>query len=1296
MSDEEDNDCPLCMEEIDLSDKYFRPCPCGYRLCRFCWNHIKEDLNALCPACRRPYLDENIEFKPVSPEEFAQIKNAKKRQQKERKEQDMAAKKLLANTKFNVGNPNVRVVQKNLVYVLGLPLNLATDEILRSHDYFGQYGKITKIVVNKRTPTAGPNCHPSNPATSHTGVYITYASKADASRAIEAVDGTLLDGKIIRQRQERTNKAIAFATVKKEDHEVGLPVAAAWAKTGPIALNNSRQFPVLGADVPPDELPISEQDEDIQESEPPKINTTEAEVKKKSAGSRVKFSLDTELDIEQNDVDLVVLGSGALDDDAVVPGQVADSEDNDSMSLFEHGYSLFSKYNGLFNPFGEEKLKAVLLQSLAGKQTGVVATVNSNEPTPKSRFEGFFPGTVGPVSNSDPSEDKSNGASSSIQGQKRPTFPINNRSDQMRQQQYQQYQQQFIQQNRYGQAGTGQYQADYADSNTLMESGSRDHKIDDYSTAFFKGLPWGPIHGSYRSENWPNQEWKQPSLTYANPTNFMHTAMTSTYGVSTDMDFDVDEFKSPFSYPDSLATRSPSVAPNTAVDGPNDMLLRRASTEDTIGEKIVENLTTNVPQPTFRDRLLVDNRSAVGDSIRPSKDPHVSTGDAAKQPTTPEWPIKKPVPVNKEVVVEDGIKHIRKYSRSSTGSLFRDLINSGSQGELASSPSRSPKRQLSKDSPLVDKNTITVEANSTESESKVLNDEQDPLPSQPTPVTPKHIRRVLTIISKPKDVTPIEAPQQSVVKPNDDIDEIPARKKEIQKPRKTIVSENPVVEIVPEIEPILTRQRKKQKKFNQVKKLKKVIPKPPIEPKLDQPISVEKDELEKVDVEMKVDLDIEGTRWTDSQTGQVDIAQTSSKSDATTVQINSNSQSIPHTVESGKENVVDMEQTEIEDAGNENNTKYMLGAITELDKIVSIPLAPITANENFSNIENELELLESNISSLYHLTMSLCTLALNEQFLSIDYCSKCPPSDGSQLVVIGVNGNSQTVDPNEFVDEALGSLKVTADKLKLNLQTHAKRIVKYEHDITLTNEKYDIETDWSSDNWFEKVSVVNQVIDHIEHAKGIRYIRSSNHVCPENVDGDRIRPFVIPESTNPTPNVNTSGFDMSAEQYMDELMNCMQQYLVKDSHVVEIEITKSKRKRNMKTGKGKKQHNTIKNPWVTLANITGIEPERLYTLEPLQQFQLIRTIQKEYPDPHLLVRTLFQNIKVSRPKKKNLTNVEKIEQLEYEIAICRLHENHIYEKLLAVRDLNDVWRQDMIRDLQVVFETNSDDEWIDE
>jgi hypothetical protein len=34
MLDEEEEDyCPLCMEELDLTDKNFMPCPCGYRVC---------------------------------------------------------------------------------------------------------------------------------------------------------------------------------------------------------------------------------------------------------------------------------------------------------------------------------------------------------------------------------------------------------------------------------------------------------------------------------------------------------------------------------------------------------------------------------------------------------------------------------------------------------------------------------------------------------------------------------------------------------------------------------------------------------------------------------------------------------------------------------------------------------------------------------------------------------------------------------------------------------------------------------------------------------------------------------------------------------------------------------------------------------------------------------------------------------------------------------------------------------------------------------------------------------------
>ena len=32
VDDDEEEVCPLCVEEFDLSDKNFRPCPCGYQV----------------------------------------------------------------------------------------------------------------------------------------------------------------------------------------------------------------------------------------------------------------------------------------------------------------------------------------------------------------------------------------------------------------------------------------------------------------------------------------------------------------------------------------------------------------------------------------------------------------------------------------------------------------------------------------------------------------------------------------------------------------------------------------------------------------------------------------------------------------------------------------------------------------------------------------------------------------------------------------------------------------------------------------------------------------------------------------------------------------------------------------------------------------------------------------------------------------------------------------------------------------------------------------------------------------
>ncbi|UZJ55248.1 hypothetical protein CBS101457_004568 [Exobasidium rhododendri] len=188
--EEEDLDCPLCLEEIDLSDANFKPCPCGYQICRFCWHHIKENLNGRCPACRRKYSDTSVEFKAMSQDEIKRLAQAKKQKEREKKDLEQMNRKHLAN---------MRVVQKNLVYVVGLDPKLAKEELiptLRSNEFFGQYGRISKILISKRTTASKLVMGTQESAI---GVYVTYVRKEDAARAIIAIDGSKgTDGKTIR------------------------------------------------------------------------------------------------------------------------------------------------------------------------------------------------------------------------------------------------------------------------------------------------------------------------------------------------------------------------------------------------------------------------------------------------------------------------------------------------------------------------------------------------------------------------------------------------------------------------------------------------------------------------------------------------------------------------------------------------------------------------------------------------------------------------------------------------------------------------------------------------------------------------------------------------------------------------------------------------------------------------------------------------------------------------------------------------------------------------------------------
>ncbi|KAK0629047.1 hypothetical protein B0T17DRAFT_614882 [Bombardia bombarda] len=205
--DEEDEVCPLCIEEFDLSDRNFRPCPCGYQICQFCFNNIRQNMNSLCPACRRPYDDRTIQWKVVTQEEYAEFraniqKNQKKRAAGQRQKEVQRREAEKENRKNLVG---VRVVQKNLVYVTGLTPTVREDELLktlRRPEFFGQYGTIQKISISNRKSSDGQN--------QSLGIYVTFEKNEDASRCIQAVNGSQNGDRVLRAQLGTTKYCSAW------------------------------------------------------------------------------------------------------------------------------------------------------------------------------------------------------------------------------------------------------------------------------------------------------------------------------------------------------------------------------------------------------------------------------------------------------------------------------------------------------------------------------------------------------------------------------------------------------------------------------------------------------------------------------------------------------------------------------------------------------------------------------------------------------------------------------------------------------------------------------------------------------------------------------------------------------------------------------------------------------------------------------------------------------------------------------------------------------------------------------
>ena len=77
---------------------------------------------------------------------------------------------------------SLRVIQKTLVYVIGIAPEIATEEILGKPEYFGQYGELLKVVVNTNNVYNATRGGPSYSA------YLTYALPINSALAILSVD----------------------------------------------------------------------------------------------------------------------------------------------------------------------------------------------------------------------------------------------------------------------------------------------------------------------------------------------------------------------------------------------------------------------------------------------------------------------------------------------------------------------------------------------------------------------------------------------------------------------------------------------------------------------------------------------------------------------------------------------------------------------------------------------------------------------------------------------------------------------------------------------------------------------------------------------------------------------------------------------------------------------------------------------------------------------------------------------------------------------------------------------------
>ena len=245
--DDDLDDCPLCCSELDATDRRFKPCHCGYQICAWCWHQLMEravasHTHGRCPACRTQYDESTIRFSAPSDAELA-AESERLRLKKEKDPDGFTTVSKGSNRKQTL-NPkpqtlntltlmqrkrlfDVRVIRRNLVYVVGVTPRFCHEKQLHDLSIFQKYGAVLKIHATppkpnsvlptgsayvtfdndqryvpafpkSRTPcfTEAGDCCPYIEI--YMALTLFWQNVKSAALCIRGVDGTALDGKTLR------------------------------------------------------------------------------------------------------------------------------------------------------------------------------------------------------------------------------------------------------------------------------------------------------------------------------------------------------------------------------------------------------------------------------------------------------------------------------------------------------------------------------------------------------------------------------------------------------------------------------------------------------------------------------------------------------------------------------------------------------------------------------------------------------------------------------------------------------------------------------------------------------------------------------------------------------------------------------------------------------------------------------------------------------------------------------------------------------------------------------------------